>query len=386
MTCIAILAVDFTIFPRNFGKTETFGTSVMDIGVGTFIVSSALTSKFARTEESKSVAAAVRLRKLFTFQKLVVLLLGFGRFVLLKAVNYHEHVSEYGIHWNFFMTLYFIWTTADLMHALVPRWLILWLAIILLAAYQIVLCNTGLTLFMFSDYREGPISANKEGIFSLCGYIPLYLIVEAISHQLFFQPVSAASIDPVRKCKDSDDEGVETPRVKSDDEAISPGGAAKIEALGRIDPTGKPDKRLLQNLCLWAILSWLAWFTSSRLIQDTSRRLANTPYVCLVIALALTTILMLYLTDTLSGSRQAAPSNANTVLTLHYMNKHSLMVFLVANVVTGGVNMSMQTIHASPEIAFTIMCVYTTAITCVAWVLEYASVWYGKPISKPTKQ
>eukprot|EP01032_Pedospumella_encystans_P011385 gene11385-13237_t len=257
----------------------------MDIGVGTFIVSSALTSKFARTEESKSVAATVRLRKLFTFQKLVVLLLGFGRFVLLKAVNYHEHVSEYGIHWNFFMTLYFIWTTADLAHALVPRWLILWLAIILLAVYQI--------------------------------------------------PVSALSADPVRKCKDSDDEG---------------------------------------------------WFASSRLVQDTSRRLANTPYVCLVIALALTTILMLYLADTLSGSGQAAPSNGNTVLTLHYMNKHSLMVFLVANVVTGGVNMSMQTIHVYPEIAFAIMCVYTTAITCVAWGLEYVSNWYGKPIPKPTKQ
>ena len=38
-TIIAILAVDFQIFPPHFGKTHGYGVSVMDIGVGRLLKS-----------------------------------------------------------------------------------------------------------------------------------------------------------------------------------------------------------------------------------------------------------------------------------------------------------------------------------------------------------
>ena len=48
LTCFSILAVDFTVYPRRFAKCETYGFSVMDIGVGAFIFAAGLTSPQAR--------------------------------------------------------------------------------------------------------------------------------------------------------------------------------------------------------------------------------------------------------------------------------------------------------------------------------------------------
>ena len=47
-TAITILAVDFKIFPRRYCKAETFGTGLMDIGVGAFVLSNAMVSPEAR--------------------------------------------------------------------------------------------------------------------------------------------------------------------------------------------------------------------------------------------------------------------------------------------------------------------------------------------------
>lgn len=153
-------------------------------------------------------------------------------------------------------------------------------------------------------------------------------------------------------------------------------------------PAGEIDTKLIRNLLLYASMLWLLWYISSSMVQDTSRRLANAPYVCLVLALAFTTILMLYIADSLGARRQVTTNNSNTtgVATLHYMNKHSLLVFLVANVMTGVVNMSTQTIHASSEVAFVILVVYTTVITCTAWGLEHAFNLYNKRFLNQTKQ
>ena len=101
-TAIAILGVDFVVFPRRLAKTEEFGVSPMDAGVGGFMFAAALTAPAARraTHQQQQPALLSSVRR-----QLPVVLLGCARLLAVKWANYQEHVTEYGVHWNFFFTL-----------------------------------------------------------------------------------------------------------------------------------------------------------------------------------------------------------------------------------------------------------------------------------------
>ena len=108
-TAIAILAVDFHIYPRRLAKAETYGTGLMDIGVGCFLLAHGTTAPEARhLEYFKSVPTLktyVRSVSVTLRAVLPLFVLGLLRFLAVKSTDYQEHVSEYGVHWNFFFTI-----------------------------------------------------------------------------------------------------------------------------------------------------------------------------------------------------------------------------------------------------------------------------------------
>nr|XP_033778089.1 phosphatidylinositol-glycan biosynthesis class W protein isoform X2 [Geotrypetes seraphini] len=179
LTTICILAVDFPLFPRHYAKTETYGTGFMDFGVGGFIFVNALVSPEVRQgHDLLNSRFPIVTKQLLSIWPLIFL--GIGRLISIKATGYHEHVSEYGVHWNFFFTLAVVRLVASLILMFFPvnnSWII---AVSIGIFYQLLLETTKLKIFILSggdsrDSRVGFLNANREGIFSLFGYVAIYM-------------------------------------------------------------------------------------------------------------------------------------------------------------------------------------------------------------------
>ncbi|CAH1451290.1 unnamed protein product [Lactuca virosa] len=162
ITCVCILAVDFNIFPRRYAKTETYGTSLMDVGVGAFVFANSLVSRQARG----IATMGLNLKSALTSSS-PLLVLGFARLAFTSGVDYQVHVGEYGAHWNFFFTLAGVAVLTSLVNVS-PNYCGL-LGSLVLIGYQICLIS-GLNVYLLSAERGTDIiSQNKEGIYSIFG-------------------------------------------------------------------------------------------------------------------------------------------------------------------------------------------------------------------------
>ena len=100
-TVISIFAVDFHDYPRRFCKTHKLGISLMDVGTGTLMFISGLTSRHF-IYKNWSIFS-----KIWVNIKSMPLLfaLAFVGVLTRWLANHPEVVTEYGVHWNFFWTV-----------------------------------------------------------------------------------------------------------------------------------------------------------------------------------------------------------------------------------------------------------------------------------------
>ncbi|KAF6767261.1 GWT1 [Kalmanozyma brasiliensis GHG001] len=325
VTIISILAVDFPVFPRFLSKCESFGTSWMDMGVGSFVFSLGIISALPFLKSPRNRFRPLKQQLLSDFRKaLPLLVLGSVRVVMVKGVEYPEHLSEYGVHWNFFITLSVLPFAATLSRpfARVIRYSLLGLALTL--SHQTLLKLTQWQEWALSDTipRTTLASQNKEGLTSMVGYLAIFYIGLDLGHYVL-------PLDPY----------------------------FAYRKLRRRRTRPRTDK-LAMVLGSLAVLWWAAYAMTGAVGLRTSRRLANLPYVLWVVAFN-TSFLLAYVLVYLWVLQPAEGQDGVTPGLLEDVNRHSLTVFLVANLLTGLVNVTVRTMYTSDAVAVGILLVYT---------------------------
>lgn len=295
ITALCILAVDFHDFPRYLAKTERYGYSLMDTGVGLFVIISGMVHKDL---SKNSVTSIIKSNIKFIT---VLFLLGVARFMSIKQLDYQEHVTEYGVHWNFFftiavckiMSLFFLYLSNQ---ALI-------LSIVLLIVHEYVLYH-GLQDWVFGDSRrDSLLSANREGLSSSLGYVSMYLFGVHIRQLLLNKTVTKYDI--------------------------------------------------LWRFLFGTLLLWVLTFTLN-LLRPTSRTLANGGYCLFIETIVVSITAVIYFVTVLCEEKD----NIQVPLILSTINSNGLTYFLVANLLTGAVNLSIRTLFVSSSVTFAILNIY----------------------------
>ena len=356
LTVIAILGVDFPHFPRRLAKTEAFGTSLMDLGLGAFIFSSGLSA----AAPPRDGARPRGLRSPRARRWAALLLLGLGRVALLRWLNYPSLDTEYGAHWNFFATLLCIdaldAAAGALAAAALPRGPGAWArspalraALGVLGAAALLVVHDGLLKvpgaawaphgnlegFILHADRDGSFfRANREGICALPALWALRLLGDALG--------SAALFDGgLRR------HGLRRSRARY----VVLFAAARVLA------------------ALAAVAAAHALLRAARR-QEPSRRLANAAYVLWAALVMTASLCACVLVDAVSSRTGALPLQ-------RAVSAHPLPTFLAANLLTGAANLLATPRRASLPSAVAAVALYVLLVAGVALSLGRRDVRGG---------
>lgn len=312
ITVLCILAVDFQVFPRNLAKTEKYGFSLMDTGVGLFVLMSGLVHKdLKKHKTSEIIKSNVKFVTVLT-------LLGVARFLSVKQLDYQEHVTEYGVHWNFFFTLALCKLLATCILFFSNKSLLF--SLITLMWHEFML-HIGLQNWVFSDSpRTDLITANREGISSCLGYVSLYLYAAYIKTELSDQTKTKMNI---------------------------------VLKLARL------------SFFLWIILCLLNNYL------PISRTLANSSYCIYLLSVFTIIIFIMYFIELMFQDKKLL---FEVPLIIIAINDNGLICFLAANLLTGAVNLSFRTLLVSSVVAIGILNMYMILVLFLIVYLKRAGI------------
>lgn len=349
LTALAILAVDFQVFPRRFAKVETWGTSLMDLGVGSFVFSNGVVSSRVLLKERMSDQVRPTLiRRVFNALRSggTLLVIGLLRLYFVKNLEYQEHVTEYGVHWNFFMTLSLLPPFLVLLEPIaqwVPRPVI---ALVISATYELALVESeGLLEFLILAPRRNFFEANREGIVSFLGYCSIFLWGQTTGFCVLGNR-------PTRN-------NLYKPSVQGLKKSSSKRSVILWDKLTTVSP-------------LWGLFVWtFIHIAATQIIlshdpYDVSRRFANLPYVSWVVAYNTGLLFCYCLIDQLFNSQN---KRCEVPPSLDALNRNGLIMFLLANMLTGLTNICISTIDASNGKAMIVLTTYAVVLATISLTL-----------------
>lgn len=299
----------------------------MDAGVGSIITATAFacgmkdaaTASGAHTRSSRAQGRARR----ESIRLIILATLGLSRTLITWAVGYQQHVGEYGMHWNFFLTLAAV-RGLTLFVPPVASGSSLTAGILglgVLAAHQGLLSLGGLTEVIHSEERGSDfLSLNKEGIFSLPGYFALHLLGCTC-------------------------------------------GAALEEVAG---PSSQVRVGQQRRVVAGIAGLWTAFWAVNKWIEPVSRRACNASYILWMLGLNAQSLALL------SIATAALPTQPLPPL-LQAINDTMLPTFLVANVLTGAVNIVIDTMKVGDWVARILVVVYMAIVCLAAAVIQWLS-------------
>lgn len=335
-TGVAILAVDFdNCFPFDYRKSRTYGASIMDLGIGLFVVTMGLVSHRARTWTD--------IKKLY---KTVVPLLALGliRTIVITTIGYHQDEHEYGVHLNAFFilgltklfgSLLSLLTRSDkqllplgvgksrLMQArMFFKFILLSVILVLHESLQ----QMGLMEHIIkSPQRNGFFDSNREGLGSLPGSIALYIL----------------SIYCAKWYMSKD----------------------------QLNTTQFWEK-LLRMICC-ALVAW-ALVVVSAFGFGIARVTFNTGYVMWLLAICITMVLLyeFFFEFALSGRVNSDYTQASVLPSfVEALNMNGLTFFMITNLLTGFVNLTLSPGDRNIEQCVLILMSYMLISSGVVYVL-----------------
>ncbi|XP_063711114.1 phosphatidylinositol-glycan biosynthesis class W protein-like [Symsagittifera roscoffensis] len=325
VTAICILGVDFHVFPRELAKVEWHGTGLMGVGVGSFVFFNAFTTN--RQDNFNMFMTT-----------LFLMVIGIVRSLSVFLTGYHNHASEYGVHWNFFLTLSIVQIILFFGEKSIGLKKIITLVASVCLVLQYALVKWLGFFIQFMNDRSNVVLANIEGIVSLPGFL-LIAAMGKVFGKLYLENF---------------------PNLKIESQVVFTGAIIAMFLCVQfcveffVEAVCRPTANLSYEL-------WMAVYNLDMIWSV----ICNLFIVSLVASLSNCNLALIYgkCEKCFTGGRV----ECGCLYTAVYKNQ--LLFFLLANLLTGAVNLSVDTLEVDNFIAI-VICLAYMYILCAVVVLK----------------